>query len=155
MRESRYRLQLPSIYHISIVDLADSNLFHRSYCAFLFPACACFQPNASKSAASDQPLLLPTLLSPDGSLARRMVGLEIDMDSVSVAEFDIEFRVSNKVRDSSHGRLWARGLSKPAFCVRACKAERDRVGVYQDRPWTNCVGSNVQNLRFECPKMLA
>jgi hypothetical protein len=49
--------------------------------------------------------LLPCLLSPDRALARRRAGLEIDVDSESVAEFDVELRVSNKVWESSHGML--------------------------------------------------
>src|SRR5204863_9612778 len=31
------------------------------------------------------------------------------------------------------------GTLKARCLCQACKAKRDRVGVYQDRPWTNCV----------------
>lgn len=46
MLEFRNFLKLPKIYRISRDVLTESDLFHRSYCAFLSSTCTYFQPYA-------------------------------------------------------------------------------------------------------------
>jgi hypothetical protein len=51
-------------------------------------------------------LFLPDLLCRDCALMRSKAGLKIYMDGASVAEFDVEPRISNQVWESSHGNLY-------------------------------------------------